>query len=128
MTLELNHIVVGNFIWYNGETSTFVWDCPAMIHKVDHEKQVFWVTSLDDLAEQRTPYEFVIGKHSCDSRINMRPITGAEARQYLEGRLSRHADWVKKQEEEIERQQKKLEEIKQQGPGIERFIEKTKLV
>ncbi len=76
-------IKVGAFIWYSGMTSVSGWNCPAVITKVDEEKQVFYVMSLDDMEEQSQPYDFELTKFSPTSRESMRLATLDEVDNYL---------------------------------------------
>ena len=75
--LPVDHIKVGNFIWYGGNTSMFGWDCPAKIMTVKNGE--FTVMSLDDMKVQTQTYRIVAGPHEPESRLSMRAITKEEA-------------------------------------------------
>jgi hypothetical protein len=85
MSLPVEHIVVGNYIWYSGDTSTFGWDCPAKIVRV--RGGVFWVMSLDDMKEQGQGYSVDEKLASTDSRKSMRAIEPEEAYAYMRHHL-----------------------------------------
>lgn len=85
MKLPVEHIVVGNFIWYGGATSMFAWDCAAKIIKVEDGN--FWVMSLDDMKEQDQSYRIEMGDHEPESRKSMRAITAEKAHEYMRERL-----------------------------------------
>ena len=84
--LPVEHIVVGNFIWYGGNTSMFGWNCPAKI--VEIKDGEFTVMSLDDMKVQSQTYRIVMGDHEPESRKSMRAITKDEAAEYLAANLS----------------------------------------
>ena len=50
--LPIEHIKLGNLIWYSGSTSLSGWNCPAEIVEVNEEGRWFRVKSLDDLKIQ----------------------------------------------------------------------------
>lgn len=83
MDLPLEHIRVGNFIWYSGSTSMFSWSCPAQIVKINEAADSFQVMSLDDMAVQDQWYSFEVREHSPESRKTMRAITPEEIKPYV---------------------------------------------
>jgi hypothetical protein len=90
------HIEIGRLIWYNGFTTTFEWDCPAIITRVNKNNKLFRVRSLDDMKEQDQWYKFSIEDDNSSSRESMR-LTEiedvrayiADARKHLESRITR---------------------------------------
>lgn len=118
MTLPIEHIQVGNFLWYSGETTMFYWDCPAQITKIEGDQ--FWVMSLDDMREQSQSFDFEIGQWAPSSRKSMRPITKEEAWKYLiKRRASVHGRKLKLQAE----LDVKLMELDEQLRKIERALQ-----
>lgn len=81
--LKPSHIKAGALIWYSGSTSTFSWDCPAVITKVDEKKKEFWVRSLDDMRDQHQKYHFKKNLYGSGSRESMRPASREEVARYL---------------------------------------------
>lgn len=77
------HVKVDRLLWYSGMTSTFSWDCPAVITQVDPERKLFRVRSLDDMIEQRQEYPFENSSEYADSRGSMRLATSEEVRAYV---------------------------------------------
>lgn len=86
LKLPVEHIVVGNFIWYGGNTSMFGWNCPAKI--VEIKDGEFTVMSLDDMKVQSQTYRIVMGDHEPESRKSMRAITKDEAAEYMAANLT----------------------------------------
>lgn len=84
ISLDSRDIVVGRYVWYTGYTSMFSWDCPAVIHRVDPENRVFYVTSLDDVKEQKQAYTFDVNEYSPESRLTMRPVDWDEVARYCQ--------------------------------------------
>jgi hypothetical protein len=74
----------GNIIWYSGNTSTFGWDCPAVIIDVNEEARTFRVISLDDCKEQKQVYDFDVDGWTCDSRTSMHVPSDEKLAQALE--------------------------------------------
>ncbi|MBP9771810.1 MAG: hypothetical protein KBD16_02710 [Candidatus Pacebacteria bacterium] len=84
--LKPDDIAVGKYIWYSGSTALDAWDCPAVITHVDFEQRIFKIRSLDDMKEQALSYTFELEEHSPPSRVSMRAISTAEAREYVRAR------------------------------------------
>ena len=99
--LPVEHIKVGNFLWYGGNTSMFGWDCPAKIMTV--KDGVFTVMSLDDMKVQTQTYRIVCGPHEPESRLSMRAITKEEAHAYMRKVLDHNLERLEKIEEKYER-------------------------
>lgn len=87
MNLPIEHIAVGNYLWYGGSTSMFGWDCPAKIVKVEDGQ--FWVMSLDDMKVQNQAYRIEMGEHEPESRKSMRAITVEKAQEYMRERMGK---------------------------------------
>jgi hypothetical protein len=83
--LRAEHVEVGRLLWYAGLTSISGWDCPAIITRVNGQRQ-FRVRSLDDMKEQDQWYSAGCNKHSPTSRQTMRIPKPEEVRIYLEKR------------------------------------------
>lgn len=126
MTLPVEHIKEGAFIWYSGATSMWDWDCPALIHAVDTEKQLFWVTSLDDLKKQKQAYDFELQPHSPTSRETMRAIEPEEARAYLEAARAKIPGAIAENEEKINRLKLGIDHLNERSALYDELIEKTK--
>lgn len=89
-SLPVEHIRVGNHVWYSGSTVMSSWDCPAEIYHVDEPSRTFFVKSLDDMRTQSQPYSFELTAFSPASRKSMRAITIEEAMDFLdEGLVAR---------------------------------------
>ena len=84
--LPVEHIVVGNYLWYGGTTSVSGWNCPAKIVAIENNE--FTVMSLDDMKVQSQTYSIVLGEHEPASRMSMRAITKERAAEYLSERLA----------------------------------------
>ena len=78
------HLKVGQLLWYNGFTSQFSWDCPAVITEVDEHKKAFRVRSFDDMLEQTQWYDFSAEEDPSTSRKTMRLVDESKVKAYLE--------------------------------------------
>lgn len=105
--LPIEHIVVGNYIWYGGATSMFGWDCPAKIIKVEDGE--FWVMSLDDMKEQSQAYRIEMGEHEPESRLTMRAISADIAHDYMHRGLAEARKRLIDLETDYQRDKRKVE-------------------
>lgn len=99
--LPVDHIKVGNFLWYGGTTSMSGWSCPAKIVTVKDGE--FTVMSLDDMKVQSQTYRIVMGEYEPESRKSMRAITKEEAHDYMRDVLGQNLERLERLEEEFER-------------------------
>lgn len=107
--LPTEHIVVGNYIWYGGETSMMGWNCPAKIIKV--EDGHFWVMSLDDMKEQSQSYRITMCEHEPESRKSMRATSKDDAHEYMRKVLANARKRLIDIEEEFDRKTRKTNAI-----------------
>ncbi len=106
--LLAEHIKVGQWLWYNGFTSTGGWDCPAIITQVRVRRKEFRIRSLDDMVEQDQWYGFSISEDGSDSRKTMRLITASVAKAYLNVRRKALAENVATMKDALARTEVKL--------------------
>lgn len=102
------HVEVGRLIWYTGMTSTFSWDCPAIITWVDEKRKLFRVRSLDDMREQTQEYPFRNRSEYADSRGSMRLTTPEDVDAYLAGRRIRMEESVEDAKASVASREKAL--------------------
>ena len=107
--LPVEHIKVGNFLWYGGTTSMSGWDCPAKIVAVKDGE--FTVMSLDDMKVQNQTYRIVCGPHEPESRKSMRAITETEARNYMSKELAERRIALIRLEERFQRESMEVESV-----------------
>lgn len=90
--LNAENVEIGRLLWYHGFTSTFRWNCPAIITWVDKKARVFRVRSMDDMLEQDQEYDFDFAEGLPYSRKTMRVASETEVEEYLRGEGKTLAD------------------------------------
>ncbi len=81
--LLAEHVQIGRLLWYFGYTSTWEWDCPAVIAEINEEKKEFRVRSFDDMKVQHQWYSYSTNEGSPTSRMTMRLSDADEVNKYL---------------------------------------------
>ena len=111
--IEPKHLKKGMLVWWTASRYSSDWSCPCLVTEVNRSKNIFRVTSFDDMKE--TEDLFIIRKPGDDqsSLTEMRQINVEEAEDYFESRKGELQEAVHRAEVELSRKTEALQKYNQ---------------